>query len=322
MPIGVASMSFTCPIPTACTSLTWAGRAAPLVLAASAGTRLSKINVVLPDPDTPVTTVRRPFGISTSSGLTVWIAPVERWMCPCSNSCSAGVRGRTIVSALPERYGPIWESGWQQRSSTVPWTITCPPPAPASGPISTIQSASERIWVSWSTSNTELPSATRSCITAVRPSILEGCRPMEGSSSTYSTPVVRLRTDRASCIRWRSPVERVEAARSRVRYPSPSSISRRAAVRKESQMLSAMGRISSGREPGTPSTQSARSDRVILQASSRPMPRSLGARASSESRVPPQSGQMSSRRNFSTRFMPFSSLTLERAFSTVYTALK
>ena len=29
--------------------------------------------VVLPEPDTPVTTVSRPFGISTSSGLTVWI---------------------------------------------------------------------------------------------------------------------------------------------------------------------------------------------------------------------------------------------------------
>lgn len=43
------------------------------------------------------------------------------------------------------------------------------------------------------------------------------CKPMEGSSSTYKTPVVRLRTARASCMRWRSPVESVEAARSSVR---------------------------------------------------------------------------------------------------------
>ena len=37
------------------------------------------------------------------------------------------------------------------------------------------------------------------------------------SSSTYSTPVVRLRTARASCTRWRSPVDSVEPARSSAR---------------------------------------------------------------------------------------------------------
>ena len=87
------------------------------------------------------------------------------------------------------------------------------------------------------------------------------------------------------------------------------------------QMLSAMGRISSGRLPGTPRTQQTASPSVIWHALSREIPRSFGARAAAERRVPWQSGQMSSRRNFSTRFMPFSSLTLESAFSTVYTAL-
>ena len=77
-----------------------------------------------------------------------------------------------------------------------------------------IQSDSASTWVSWSTSTTELPSSTRSCITPVRPTMLAGCRPMDGSSSTYRTPVVRLRTARASCIRGRSPVDRVDAARS------------------------------------------------------------------------------------------------------------
>ena len=42
-------------------------------VASRAGMRLSSTMVVLPEPDTPVTTVSRPFGISTSSGLTVWI---------------------------------------------------------------------------------------------------------------------------------------------------------------------------------------------------------------------------------------------------------
>ena len=89
--------------------------------------------------------------------------------------------------------------------------------APAPGPISMSQSASFRICVSWSTSSTEFPSATRSRITPFNPTMLEGCSPMEGSSSTYSTPVVLLRTARASCIRCRSPVERVDEARSSVR---------------------------------------------------------------------------------------------------------
>ena len=126
-----------------------------------------------------------------------------------------------------------------------------------------------------------------------------------------------MRTARASCIRWRSPVDRVEDALSRLRYPSPSSSSRRATVWKDWQMLSAMGRISSGREPGTAFTHCTSWERDMAQAWSREMPRSLGARAASLRRVPWQSGQVPSIRNFSTRFMPFSSFTLARAFSTV-----
>ena len=170
---------------------------------------------------------------------------------PPENSASFAAQVRSLVSALPERNGPICEAGVSSMVGIVPSAITCPPFAPASGPISIIQSASFKICVSWSTRITELPSATKSCITPVRPTILDGCRPMDGSSSTYKTPVVRLRTARASCIRWRSPVERVADARSSDRYPSPKSVSRFATVRKDSQMLSAMGRISSGSVSGT-----------------------------------------------------------------------
>ena len=60
---------------------------------------------------------------------------------------------------------------------------------------------------------------------------------------------------------------------------------------------------------------------ALSKASSREIPRSFGALAFSESRVPPQSGQGSIFKNFSTRFMLFSSLTLLRAFFTVATAL-
>ena len=87
-------------------------------------------------------------------------------------------------------------------------------------------------------------------------------------------------------------------------------------------MLSAIGRIGSGREPGTPPTQSMRSTSVMRQTSARETPRRRGARALSDSLEPPHSGHTLWRRNFSTRFMPFSSLTFARAFSTVYVALK
>ena len=139
--------------------------------------------VVLPEPDTPVTTVSRPLGKRTSSGLTVWMGPVERATAPFSNRASGGT-GFRRTSARPARKGPIWDRGFCWMSATVPSAITCPPPAPAPGPISTSQSAWRRIWVSWSTSSTELPSATRSCMTPVRPTMLAGCSPMEGSSST------------------------------------------------------------------------------------------------------------------------------------------
>ena len=86
-------------------------------------------------------------------------------------------------------------------------------------------------------------------------------------------------------------------------------------------MFCAIGRSSSGREAGTRLTQSTDSFSVISQAWSREIPISLGALAASDSLVPWHSGQMSSLRNFSTRFMPFSSLTLFSALSTVAVAL-
>ena len=82
-------------------------------------------------------------------------------------------------------------------------------------------------------------------------------------------------------------------------------------------MLSAMGRISTGREVGTPSTHCTSVSSVMRQASASPMPRSRGARAAAFRREPPHAGQGPCFRNRSTRFMPFSSVTLARAFSTV-----
>ena len=218
MPMGVASISLTRPMPGASTARTCSGSLAPRMAASSAGIRLSKISVVLPEPETPVTTVKRPLGMRTSSGLTVWSAAVASRIVPSANICSRATAGRSRSFCAPgPRKGPISERPLAASAGTVPCARMRPPSAPAPGPISTIQSASESTCVSWSTRRTELPSATRSCMTAVSPTMLAGCRPIEGSSSTYSTPVVRLRTARASCMRWRSPVESVAAARSRER---------------------------------------------------------------------------------------------------------
>ena len=85
-----------------------------------------------------------------------------------------------------------------------------------------------------------------------------------------------MRTARASCILWRSPVESVTAERSSERYPSPRSIRRLAVSSKESHMLTAIGRISSGRLSGTPRTQSTSSERDIVQTWSREILRSFG----------------------------------------------
>ncbi len=86
MPMGVASMSLTCRMPAASMPRTCGGRGFPAAAAARAGTRLSRISVVLPEPETPVTTESRPFGNETQSGCTVWIASVVIRMQPSANS--------------------------------------------------------------------------------------------------------------------------------------------------------------------------------------------------------------------------------------------
>ena len=217
MPMGVASMSLTRAMPGASTLCTCAGSGCPAAAACKAGTRLSKISVVLPEPDTPVTTVSRPLGSAASSGCTVWMAPVARRIAPCANTSCRGQRGRSGAAVPGSRNGPMRDAGFWASAAGGPWAMTVPPSAPAPGPSSTIWPAWASTWVSWSTSSTVLPSATRSSMTAVSPLRLAGCRPMDGSSNTYSTPVVRLRTARASCMRWRSPVESVDAARSSAR---------------------------------------------------------------------------------------------------------
>ncbi|MBR6037705.1 MAG: hypothetical protein IKP53_02940 [Candidatus Methanomethylophilaceae archaeon] len=147
IPIGVASMSFTWLIPAAPIDRTWSGRSDSDTRASSAGTRLSRTMVVFPLPDIPVTTVRRPFGILTSSGFTVWMPDVRISIIPSENSPSFGALERSPRPS-PPRKGPILDEGSLERASTVPCAMTLPPSSPAPGPSSTTQSERLRTWVS------------------------------------------------------------------------------------------------------------------------------------------------------------------------------
>ena len=160
-------------MPSASTAMTWSGSLRPAMRASRPGIRLSRIRVVLPDPDTPVTTVSRPLGMSTSRGFTVWMAPVDRWTRPYWNSSSS--RHLCRIRTSPFQTGRA-RSGRRVRRHVGNRPLGQYPAAlrPRLGPISMSQWAWDKICVSWSTRSTELPSATRSSITAVRPAMLAG----------------------------------------------------------------------------------------------------------------------------------------------------
>ena len=80
-----------------------------------------------------------------------------------------------------------------------------------------IQSAVRMSSSSCSTMMTELPLPVSAAIVVRSPSTLLGCSPTDGSSSTYSMPVVLARTVEVSSMRCRSPVDSDAPARSRCR---------------------------------------------------------------------------------------------------------
>ena len=69
--MGVASISSTFEMPSASIRRIELGETVPSAAERNAGTSVSNTIVVLPEPDTPDTTVRRPRGMSTNNGCTV-----------------------------------------------------------------------------------------------------------------------------------------------------------------------------------------------------------------------------------------------------------
>ena len=88
----------------------------------------------MPEPDTPVTHVTTPSGISTSIFLRLFSLAPLTLIQPAGFLRSAG----TGILILPDRYAPVSESLHAIMSAAVPVATTSPPFLPAPGPISTI----------------------------------------------------------------------------------------------------------------------------------------------------------------------------------------
>ena len=175
---------------------------------------MSSIRVDFPDPDTPVTLTNIPSGIFTSIRFRLCSrAPRIHSASPLPRRRRAG----TEMTRRPERYWPVIESGALRMRSSGPEATTRPPCAPAPGPMSTIQSADRIVSSSCSTTRMVFPRSRSRASVSISRRLSRWCRPMLGSSSTYSTPISPEPICVASRIRCASPPDRVLAVRSRVR---------------------------------------------------------------------------------------------------------
>ena len=117
----------------------------------------------------------------------------------------------------PERYAAVMLFLAERRSFSVPLAMTSPPSLPAPTPMSTNQSAWRNVASSCSTTRSVFPNSVNSLRVSRRRSLSLGCKPIEGSSRTYITPVNRVPICVARRILCDSPPESVLARRSSVR---------------------------------------------------------------------------------------------------------
>ena len=114
----------------------------------------SLTNVLLPEPDTPVTSTIFPSGNFTLIFFRLCSdTPFSSTNLPLPLRRVSGI-GMTF---LPDKYCPVMEFGEFLTSSGVPFAMTSPPWIPAPGPISTIQSECNIVSSSCSTIMSELP---------------------------------------------------------------------------------------------------------------------------------------------------------------------
>ncbi len=176
--------------------------------------RMSFTSVDLPDPDTPVTATKQPSGNATSMFLRLFCrAPrTVSHLSPVGRRCAG-----TGIDRLPARYCPVTDLRLRSSPLTVPvWTIS-PPCSPAPGPMSTTWSATMIVSSSCSTTRTVLPSSRRRMSVSMSRRLSRWCSPIDGSSSTYSTPTRPDPICEARRMRCASPPASVPAERDRVR---------------------------------------------------------------------------------------------------------
>ena len=163
--------------------------------------------------------------------------------------------------------------------------------------MSTTQSAAAIVSSSCSTTISVFPRSRSRVSVSMSRWLSRWCRPIDGSSSTYSTPVRPDPICVASRIRCASPPASVAAGRSSDRYPSPTS------ARKPSRVwISLNGRsaISSSREVRRSSrSQEAASVTGRAATSAIDRPPTVTARISGASRAPPHAGHGTARMNAS-----------------------
>ncbi len=185
---------------------------APLSLFASTVARMSLTSVDLPEPDTPVTDVSVPSGNDTS---------MPRRLCSRAPT-TVSWRFLSILRRLagigidlrPDRYAPVIDSLFVSSFLYGPLCTTLPPCSPAPGPMSTTQSDVRMVSSSCSTTISVLPRSRSLVSVSINRWLSRWCRPIDGSSSTYSTPTRPLPICVASRMRCASPPDNVPDARS------------------------------------------------------------------------------------------------------------
>ncbi len=156
---------------------------ARLSFRAAAFARISFTMVDLPDPETPVTQVKRPTGNWASTFCRLcWLAP----LISSHFFCGKSVLTDFVSVCRPERYSPVSKPSFfcPAQSSGVPSKRTSPPESPAPGPSSIRWSAARIVSSSCSTTTTELPRSRNSFSDSISFWLSFGCNPMLGSSST------------------------------------------------------------------------------------------------------------------------------------------
>src|SRR5680860_208540 len=153
----------------------------------STKTWLTKL--LLPEPETPVTLVNTPKGIDTSRFIKLFLVT------PLNFSHPEGFRGLDFSKGRSlKRCSLVLELEMFFKPAGGPLYKISPPPSPASGPTSTIQSAWRITSNSCSTTKSELPQAFSLSKVFSKASVSAGCKPADGSSNTYTTPNKLLRT--------------------------------------------------------------------------------------------------------------------------------